>query len=79
MINSTLKNSNDQFIIGAVLPKYPPILNATLLYLEEENEAHPLIVSVVFFRGFIVKVVAHSGMRHLYSDLEINEEILLFI
>lgn len=46
-------------------------------YLEEQDEANPLIVGVVFLGRFIVKVVAYTGMRHFYSDLEINKAILI--
>lgn len=41
----------------------------TIPYLEEQHEAHPLVIRVVLLGRFIVEVVRHSRMRHLHSNL----------
>lgn len=38
-------------------------------YLEEQYEAHPLVVRVIFPRVHIAEVVRYPWMRHFYPDL----------
>lgn len=46
---------------------------ALFAYLEEQNEADPLIVRVVFPRVDIPEVVGHSWMGDLHADLREHE------
>lgn len=39
-------------------------------YLKEQNEAHPLVVGVVFLLAVAVEFIHHTRVRHLSADLK---------
>lgn len=43
-----------------------------LSYLEEENEADPLVVGVVFFGVLVVEIVGYSRMGHVLTGFKLK-------
>lgn len=39
-------------------------------HLEEQDEAHPLVVGVVLLGRLVVKIILHTGMCHFDADLK---------
>lgn len=71
-IHTTI-HSHDQCLHQAAFPETPqPLRYITQNRLEEQHEADPLIVRVVFPCLDISEVVGHSWMCHLRADLSIE-------
>lgn len=52
----------------------PGLLDSFHPYLEEQDEAHPLVVRVVLLGIFVVKIVGHTGMGNLPADLKAKKK-----
>lgn len=69
---------------GCRIPLRPHPSTTNRTHLEEQHEADPLIVGVVFLGRLVVEVVLHAGMGHLHADLfgrngkNINASVLYF-